>query len=1057
MKNIETDKFRLLLKGSASALILGSALALSAPALAQDQDAAADEEIEEILVTGSRIRRDEFSSAAPMQVFNIDAARQLGVSSISELLQRSTIANGQQFDATLNTNAGNSNASEAPPTGGVGSANVGLRALGPERTLILVNGRRLGSSSIRGAPAQPDINLLPLNMVERIEVITEGASSIYGADAVAGVINIILRNDFEGMEVTGNVELPQDGGGEIAQFSILTGARGDRASLVFSAEFFERKRVRAGSREPCLRDSLVTDDSTGEVIDTCSNGFFDNSVLDVVNNPNDIFVFYTPGSTDGGIMNWTSSGGLPITPPDGRLPGTNGGSLFTFDPQYNDDNERLNSDLVQPMTRFSAVLQGKVGLDWFGGNEEFFFETYYFNRHAVNIAATEQIFPTIPDVIPQEDANGNIIVDGTGAPILVDNPMNPFPNFPVAPIYTIDALAQVRTIELQHFRAVAGFRGDIPSGALADLNWSYEAFASYDRGVGFQSQPVLNEVNLDLVIDTLRLDADGNAICGTNVLFDFGFRTPQECVVIDWFAPSLFESLANGDATDGRFATQAEEDFLVATRLNRTVVEQFNTALYFTGNVMELPAGNVGMAFGFEYRKDTINSFVEFLGATGNNAAENNLSEGATVGSRDIFDIYAEVNIPLIEGKPMIKYLGVEGAGRYTEESNFGSEITQRARITYRPNDWIQLSGSYGTSFRAPNLRETFLAAQGGGVGGRNDPCSIPAAARVGNVYDPALDTRSATTLQNCIDSGADPTQLGLQASVTIPTTVGGNANDLLPETSRSYTATLQVSPPVSDAFEVDFAVSYFDISIKNTILAPDPIVILARCFNGPANLASPFCDRVNRDATGNTSPLFNFVSNVDGSFVNVGIVTSKGIDVNTRLRFTLENLGDTPVDVTWTTALTFQLERDELIFEDDPLGVDDLNGDFGIPKRRLTSTLSLVRDRFEFLWEIRHLSGTQAQRSILDGSACATGNALSSFVSQSVSFICKAAGRWYNDVALTYRLDSVIFTAGVNNLLDTRPPLISSGAGSNRLNRITSSGYDQFGRTFFFNATAAF
>ena len=184
------------------------------------------EEVEEIVVTGSRIARDEYSSAAPLQTFDISSARQIGITSVSELLQRSTIANGQQLNGELNTNAGNSNASEAPAIGGVGSANISLRGLGPERTLVLINGRRLGSSGVRGAPAQPDINLIPFNLVERVEVITEGASSVYGADAVAGVVNLILRDQFDGFEVTLNGEKPSDSGGEIIQASFLTGPAG---------------------------------------------------------------------------------------------------------------------------------------------------------------------------------------------------------------------------------------------------------------------------------------------------------------------------------------------------------------------------------------------------------------------------------------------------------------------------------------------------------------------------------------------------------------------------------------------------------------------------------------------------------------------------------------------------------------------------------------------------------------------------------------------------------------------------------------------------------------
>src|SRR5690606_27719376 len=236
-------------------------------------------DLEEIVVTGSRIVRDEYSSAAPLQTFDVAAARRAGITTVSDLLQQSPISYGQQINGELNTNAGNSNASESPPLGGVGSANVALRGLEPERTLILLNGRSLGSSGVRGAPAQPDDHLIPLTMVQRIEVITEGASAVYGADAVAGVVNVILRNDFEGFELNAYGNVPQEDGGETGQISFLMGGQGDNTRFLLGGEFMKQERVTAGSRTDCMR--LIRQTRDGEIITACQNGFFDNAVIDV--------------------------------------------------------------------------------------------------------------------------------------------------------------------------------------------------------------------------------------------------------------------------------------------------------------------------------------------------------------------------------------------------------------------------------------------------------------------------------------------------------------------------------------------------------------------------------------------------------------------------------------------------------------------------------------------------------------------------------------------------------------------------------------------------------
>lgn len=1033
-------------------LLMASCAAMTfsvSPVQAQDS-ASAEEEIEMITVTGSRIRRDAFTSAAPIQTFDIEAAKQIGITSIGELLGRATVANGQQFDATLNTNAGNSNASEAPPSGGVGSANIGLRGLGPERTLVLLNGRRLGSSGVRGAPSQPDLNLIPLNLVERVDVVTEGASSIYGADAVAGVINLQLRDEFEGMEVSGNFEFPEVGKGETYQVSFLTGAQTDNSSIVFAAEFTERRRLPVSAHRDCVEALRI--DQQGNRLDNCSNGFFDNSVIDLSGASDDLFVWYTPGSTDIGVPNFSSAHALPDNP-DTRF-GSDRASerdKYLTLPQYSDVDERLAADLIQPVTLFSAVTLGKYQVPGLEDNLELYYEAYYMNRHLQSRASTEQIFPVVPGLIQQEDANGNIIVDGTGAPILVDNPLNPF-NGDAAPLITIEDLPQLRDVELQQFRIVGGARGALPGGWAEEGNWAYDIYASYDRGVGYQSQPFMNEENLLLFLNTLRLDSDGNPTCGTVPGTSFGFTTPQDCVIIDFFNPSLFEG---GETGEGVFATDEERNFLIGTRTNRTVVEQFIAATSFTGDLFEIPGGGVvGLAFGGEYRKDSIKSTTDFLGASGGVAAENPLTEGATIGSRNIYDIYAEINAPLIVDKPGVNYLGVEGAIRHTDESNFGSETTYRARFTYRPVDWVSLSGSYGTSFRAPNLREQFLADQFQGVGSDSDPCSVPAEANDGGIYNAAQDNRSQTLLDNCAAFGADPTQLGLVASVTIPVTVGGNPEDLVAETSRTYTATLQLSPKISDSFDVDFAISYWDISIDDTVRSLAATTILTRCFQDAPNLASPFCSRLTPGV--NPNPNFNFVSAIDASFLNLGNETAAGFDINARFRTAIDDVAGEQLDIGWSVAWTQQTDRTETIFTEDPQ--DDLLGDFGNPKTRINSTLSFVWSNWEALFSTRYLSGTTAGTVARIDAECDTFDDPTSVLGTDLyKPVCDAASRWYQDVSFAYRQDTWSLTFGVNNLFDKLPPRISGGAGSNRANLVTSSGYDLTGRSYFMNVAFAF
>jgi len=1029
------------------ALIPAFALTLSAGVVqAQETGPVEADTLEEITVTGSRIRRDEFSSAAPLQVYDPSAASQIGIASITDLLQRSTIVNGDQLNGTLNTNSGNSNASSPPAPGGVGSANVGLRGLGPERTLILVNGRRMGSSGVRGAPAQPDINLLPINMVERIEVITEGASSVYGADAVAGVVNVILRDEFEGFELTLNTKQPFDNGGEVGQLSFITGASGDRTRFTIAGEVLTRNRLSVGDRYDCLRTIEQTEDGS-QRFDFCRNGFFDNSVgeFTTTNPTGDIFFWYTPGETDVGVPNWSSSLALPLpTDPQTVVDRANQRDRFVFVDFYSDMDERRRTDLVAPIDRISVVAQGAFEPQWFGENQELYFESHYYDRKVKSVETYEQIFPTIPGMIPQEDANGNIIVDTTGAPVLVDNPMNPFPGS-ASLIVTLDDSPQTREVQLQHYRAVGGLRGDLPGAWFEDKEWSYDVFASYDRGTGFASQALFNENAVTLATQTLRLDASGSPVCGIPITAnDFGFLTPNPCVPIDWFNPSVF---TGGPTGEGIFATQEEREFLVGTRVNRTQVEQAMYAGYVTGDLFTLSAGGTAaFAAGVEYRVDSVTSAADYLGVTGAVGAENPLAEGETVGQRNIFDAYAEVSVPLIVQRPGIELLEVEAAVRYTKESNFGNETTNRFRLSYRPIDWITVSTSLGTSFRAPNLREQFLANQFTGVGGDSDPCSVPGEANDGGVYIPSQDGRSQTIIDNCIQSGADPFQLGLLAATTIPVTIGGNPEDLVPETSDSFTATLQISPPIGDDWNLDFAVSYFDIEIENTVRSLSGTTIMTRCFEDAPNLSSPFCDRLFR--TQDAFPLLNFVENIDASFVNVGKETSTGYDFNTRLSTDFGGW-----DIGWVNQVTYQKERTEQIFEGDV--IDDLRGDIGTPISRYTSTVSAGKNEWEFLWQARTWSGTSASSVARIEAECDTFDDNDEILGNDLTGpVCSIDSQWYHDVSASYSRDTWNVSLGINNAADEKPPVVDRTVGSNRFNHVTSSGFDQFGRSWFLNIT---
>jgi iron complex outermembrane receptor protein len=882
---------------------------------------------------------------------------------------------------------------------------------------------------------------------------------------VAGVVNVILRTEFEGFEVNAYGNVPDEDGGEVGQFSFMMGGQGDNSSFILGGEYMTRERVTVGSRADCMR--LIRQTQSGEVFSECQNGFFDNAVIDTgglfgegpLIAPNgDIFAYYTPGTSDTGVADWSSTLNLPpcTAPLTGGTVADGFNGRYTCDPRWHDQAERKAADLIQGMDRFSLMMNGTWQPQWFG-DEEVYVEAMYLNRQTNNKASTEQIFPSIPALIPQEDANGNIIVDATGAPVLFDNPMSPFPNSTSVLVTLDDSLPQTRDVELEHIRMVGGIRGDFTAGWLADNNWAWDGYVSFDRGVGFVDQPVMNENNLIMAVDTLRLDSTGNPICGINrpggvVGNDLGFiQAPQACVPIDWFNPSMFTT--DGVTAGGRFATQEQEDYLIANRTNRTAVNQTIAAAYVTGEVGDIPTGGpIGLAFGLEYRKDEIDSSTEFLGSNGLATAENPQQEGDSIGDRSLKEAYIEANAPLLLDSSFAQVLEVEAALRYTEESNFGNETTGRFRATWRLNDIVGLSGSFGTSFRAPNLREQFLGDQFSGTGGGTDPCVVPPAAGIGNVYNPAAETRPQVVLDNCVQSGADPTQLGLIATTTIPVRVGGNVADLQPETSETITATLQITPPIGDTFGLDIAISYFDIVIEDTIRSIDPETIAFKCYNDAAGLASPFCSRLGTRIGNDLG--FNLIGDIDASFVNVGEETSTGWDFNARLSGAFD-FGD----VIWLNAATFSTERQTQVFAGDT--IDDLKGTYGNPELRYNSNVIVnLGDSWSFSWLARFVDETTAPAV----RRTATTGACDNFVvrpdllvtTEATVGVCDAASAWYHDLSATYAQDTWTVTGGIKNVADEQPPLITRGAGSNRMNRVTSSGYEQFGRQFFLSFSKA-
>jgi len=473
---------------------------------------------------------------------------------------------------------------------------------------------------------------------------------------------------------------------------------------------------------------------------------------------------------------------------------------------------------------------------------------------------------------------------------------------------------------------------------------------------------------------------------------------------------------------------------------------------FATGDLFEFRDRTIAAAIGAEFREDTIASQNDIGGVLALNAAESPLQEGETIGSRDVTEFFAEINIPILDN------LDFDGAVRFTDESNFGNETTWRARAAWEPTDYLTFSATHGTSYRAPNLREQFLADQFGGIGGLGDPCNN---ANIQQMVTDSGDSDPDTVLviNNCTADGIvftdtdangfpDTTPLGSTGTTTIPVRTGGN-NTLLPETSETNTFTVKFSQPWTDAYDLDIGLSYFDIVIEDTVAQPEASFIMNGCYGDPTfpNLDSPFCNLITRLGAG-VNPQANFINQVDVSFINIGEETARGLDLNTRLNFSLLETG---IDISWSTVATKLLEREIETFE--PADRDDNLGEIGFPEYKFTSTLGVFIKDFEILMQNRYIGDGQEDDTdvLTPGAGRFSADGMGS---RDLDFI---DGIWYTDMSVTYGQDTWAATLGISNLFDEDPPLIHSFEGPNRNNAVSSQGYDFYGQTWYFNATVSF
>ncbi len=1057
--------------------------------IAQDEDVG---NVEEIVVTGSRLRRSTFNSISPLQVITADISREAGLINAADILQTSTSAGGQQTDLTF---------SGFVLDNGPGTQTISLRGLGANRTLVLVNGRRLAPGGAEGAPYAPNVGLIPSSLVAQYELLTDGASSVYGSDAIGGVTNVILKRDLEGFALKLGGNAPKYDGGDNVNLALTWGKVWDRGIIGMGLDYSKDDHATYSSRpwtDGCEKNLEITSDGKLRTEDVfweerlgtpnsdCNSGPQTGYASIIAGNTPGLWngaVFYTPGVGNGGLQDFswyrgpyagpffTDSDGDGIPDVDYTKYYLNGSDVNNEAYLY-PDNEVLNF-----MAYGDYTFEGDA-------NVTAYFEMMYSENDYSQLGQPAQFFPIVPGSNPYNICNPDGVrgVDcglaeddflfGNAAyaeQFAANNGVDPSvyygflangPYGPMAVQPVVSVIGDRNSVDAtyKNSRFVVGLNGDLPAMDFGTLsNWGFDVYASYSKSKGESHRTGIREDRLDLALGAY---SDTSTPCENNVgaVLDSDVNEAS-CVPVDMFAPSLFVRGGVGD-----FATAAERNYLFDSRDFDTEYEQTIVSGNMSGDVLELPNGAVMMNVGFEYRKDEINSLPDSVARDG--LFFGYFADGGAVGSKETQELFFEVEAPLLANKPLVEELTVNASMRYTDDELYGSNVTESVKIGWRPISSLLIRGTYGSAFRAPNLRELYLASQTG-FNNIYDPCVTPTSAFAGgelgegtSTYDPALDGREQEVLDNCVLDGVDPTDFRNGGIDVYNVEMGkGGSLTLDPETSDSWTAGFSWEQQFSNEFELGISATYYEVDIDNTIIEPSSGFIIGDCYSNPSN-NSAFCSRITRGEDGT-------ISFLDRGFINRDNENARGVDINLNFEDQLTVM-DRPIDLSWDLRANRQIERSTLFINDDGSpDYDDYAGEWGFPDWTVNSYFRLSYEKWRLQLATRWMSAVDQDPryidafsdiyGVLDGNGDATLPSSDTCFGGQVDVLCRDVGfaddYMVHTLSLSYQEDNWGVTVGARNIFDEEPPMVDPSEGPSSINNTPIGyGYNVSGRTIYIN-----
>jgi iron complex outermembrane receptor protein len=963
---------------------------------------------ESVVVTGSRIPQRNIEGASPVTTVNSQEVKLQGAPSIVDLLKTlPSVVNDSDSDTVTNG------------TGGL--ATIDLRNLGSKRTLVLVDGKRLVASD---QSLNVDTNTIPAGMVDRVEVLTGGDSAVYGSDAVAGVVNIILKKDFEGLQLDSQVTFTDHNfdGVKHDTYGMLGFNSGDgKGNLTIYAEYMHRDPVSAGRRDYGAH-ALAATNYTGCAKSAPATHFGG-------------FCFSGSGTEPNGRIKTAALGGpyvgqTTIFQSDQTLV-PYAGQTFNFAPYqyYQTQGERYSfgasghykvSDAIDFYTRLTFAQnrdKAQIGPSPLSAN--FFIncgnpnlsveerQTIFGSTAASGTPAAQCATTNPASSLYTSAANGNssyaTTADFNRVQRLVSTALRLVQDGP-------------RIYDFSHdtFQLVGGVRGDIPGLP----NWTYDVSGQYGHS-GEQ------EVNFN---DALK----GNFQNGLLVNPTTGAcYSGAPCVPLNIFTPGSISTAGIG---------YIRENLLTVASIDQVDIQASATGDLSAWGIQSPWAHDpIGASIGGEYRQEGANV-----------QPDNNLSTGnllgfsatrPSVGRFHVAEGFGELAIPIIQNMPLAEDLSVQAAYRFSSYDRAGDTNTYRVGTTWAPVPDFKFRASYDRAVRAPNVSELFTPSGGSSANPGRDPCS-------------AISGGITTTAALCVATGV-PASAVFTGALNCPTNqcqgaVGGNPF-LKPEVATTREVGIVMTPTFLKGFSA--TVDYYDIGIKGFISSTPLATILANCYSTALNpsqsAGNAYCSFVHRDPLGSIfTQNSGFVTQAEGNIAGDHV---RGIDVETNYSMDLSDIGLENVGgLTFNYRATWVLQNDSLFPGAPTVRCAGVYGSqCGSPQNRLKGNLRTTWTdptgdlSISVLWRYVGAVGSELYRF---GSLKTN--------TPSLNFGAKN----YIDLSATYALTPGLeLRGGIRNLFDQNPPLTDNNiAPASDINTNTfPATYDALGRQIFIGITA--